>query len=83
MITDTFHGSVFSLKYNRPFATLVRDMNSNKLTSLLRQFGLEGRIVRSAADISHIMECPIAYDVVNSIIESETKRSVEYLKNSL
>ena len=83
VITDTFHGSVFSLKYNRPFATLVRDMNSNKLTSLLRQFGLEGRIARCAADIPSIMDSPIDYDTVNAIIELETNRSVEYLKDRL
>lgn len=83
VITDTFHGSVFSLKYNKRFATLVRDMNSNKLTSLLRQFGLEDRIARCAADIPSIMDRPIDYDTVNAIMELETNRSVEYLKDRL
>ena len=44
IITDTFHGSVFSIKFNKEFCTIVRDMNSNKLVSLLKQFGLENRI---------------------------------------
>jgi len=83
IITDTFHGSVFSLKFNKRFATIVRDMNSNKLTSLLKQFRLTDRIVDNAADIPRIMDKPIDYESVNGIIADETKRALEYLKSNL
>ena len=83
IITDTFHGSVFSLKFNKRFATIVRDMNSNKLTSLLKQFRLTDRIVDNAADIPRIMDKPIDYESVNGIISDETKRALEYLKSNL
>ena len=83
IITDTFHGSVFSIKYNKSFCTIVRAMNSNKLTYLLQQFGLEGRIIHQITDMSSIMDSPIAYETVNNQIAEEKQRSLSYLKNEL
>lgn len=83
IITDTFHGSIFSIKYNRPFCTIVRDMNSQKLSYLLEQFGLKDRIVSSAKNISSMMKVDIDYTSVNSIINSEKMKSITYLKANL
>lgn len=83
IVTDTFHGSVFSLKFNKRFCTIVRDMNSNKLRSLLKQFRLTDRIASSANDIAAIMERPIDYATVNEIISKERNRSIAYLRNCI
>ena len=45
IVTDTFHGSVFSIKYNKAFCTIIRNMNNQKLSYLLKQFHLESRII--------------------------------------
>lgn len=79
IVTDTFHGSVFSIKYNKPFATIVREMNMQKLTSLLRQFGLERRIVSDMSDLGCILDSEIDYEPVNKIVALETQRSKDYL----
>ena len=79
IVTDTFHGAVMSLKYNRPFAVLVRQMNSNKLTFLLQQFGLSDRIIPDPAMLTGILGKEIDYAPVNNLIENERKRTLEYL----
>jgi hypothetical protein len=83
VITDTFHGSVFSIKYNKPFATIVRNMNSNKLTFLLLQFGLENRIVSDMSELSVIEQMPINYAPVNMKIKSEKEKAITYLKDNI
>lgn len=83
IVTDTFHGSVMSIKYNKPFATIVRGMNSNKLTGLLEQFGLSDRIVSNPSHISGILDTPIDYNQVNILIEKEQQKSIDYLKSNL
>ena len=83
IVTDTFHGSVFSIKYNKPFCTIVRDMNNQKLTYLLKQFGLEDRIVKDLSLMGAMMERTIDYQSVNKKIESERQRSLEYLAAEL
>ena len=83
VVTDTFHGSVFSIKYNKSFATIIRGMNSNKLTHLLEQFGLEKRIIRNTKDLPSIMMTPIDYRPVNEMIALETERSKRYLRENI
>lgn len=83
IVTDTFHGTVMSLKYNRPFATIVRGMNSNKLSGLLEQFSLSHRIVRNMIDLEVILDSPIDYPMVNDIISAEQARTKEYLNSQL
>ena len=83
IVTDTFHGSVFSIKFNKQFCTIVRGMNSNKLTSLLEQFDLSGRIANDVSKLAAIMEPKIDYAPVNKKIEEERERSIAYLKENL
>lgn len=49
VVTDTFHGTIFSIITGRKFVTLVRKTgrvtNREKISSLLRQLGLEERCV--------------------------------------
>lgn len=83
IVTDTFHGSVFSIKFNKQFCTIVRGMNSNKLTYLLEQFGLSGRIINDVNELPSIMERDIDYSLVNTKIAHEKERSIAYLKENL
>ncbi len=83
IVTDTFHGSVFSIKFNKQFCTIVRGMNSNKLTHLLEQFGLAGRIANDVSMLPAIMDTKIDYAPVNAKIAEEKERSVAYLSENL
>lgn len=83
IVTDTFHGSIFSIKYNKQFCTIVRNMNNQKLNYLLKQFSLSNRILTAASQLKNILETPIEYTLVNEIIEKETQRSIQYLSKSI
>lgn len=83
IVTDTFHGSVFSIKFNKQFCTIVRGMNSNKVTHLLEQFDLQNRIANDVSKLPSIMETKIDYEPVNTKIAEEKDRSVDYLKENL
>ncbi|SES12307.1 Polysaccharide pyruvyl transferase [Butyrivibrio fibrisolvens] len=87
VITDTFHGSVFSIKYNKRFATFVRNTgasgNNEKLNDLLATFGLSDRSVQNARDLESILDREIDYDNVNSTIDNEVLKGKNYLKSIL
>lgn len=83
IITDTFHGSVFSLKFNKQFCTLVRKMNNQKLTYLLKQFELSSRIINDLDNLDAVMDAPINYSLVNKKIAEERERSIQYLREYL
>ncbi|MCR4769938.1 MAG: polysaccharide pyruvyl transferase family protein [Bacteroidaceae bacterium] len=83
IVTDTFHGSIFSIKYNKKFCTIIREMNNQKLTWLLKQFGLESRIITDLYLLENTMEAEIDYQPVNEKIVLETARSMAYLKENI
>lgn len=83
IVTDTFHGSVFSIKYNKNFCTIVRGMNNNKLSHLLEQFNLTSRIVDTTQKMESILKTPVDYSNINKIISEEKQRSIEYLQANL
>jgi hypothetical protein len=83
IITDTFHGTVLSIKYNKNFCTLVRESNKQKLTFLLQQFSLEGRIVSEPLFISTILSNIINFESVNNKLIIEKNKSLNYLKYNL
>lgn len=83
IITDTFHGSVMSLKFNRPFVTLIRNTNRQKMTSLLAQFHLEGQIADDASQLEKKLFQKIDYTLVNEILQKNKEQSLNYLKSNL
>lgn len=83
VITDTFHGTIFSSKYSKKFAVMLRQSNSNKLSDLIKRLGIQ------AHQISTMQELEAAWQVTNNVqrikgIElEERKRTMEYLSENL
>lgn len=83
IITDTFHGTVMSLKFNKKFATLVRPTNKQKILSLLSQFRLEERIVGDISNLEKTLLSISDYGFVNDELNIEKQRSYHYLRQNL
>jgi hypothetical protein len=79
VVTDTFHGTVFSIKYNKKFVSLIRDSNRNKLGGLLRQFGLLERSVADLNAFDAALDAPIDFDALNSKIEDQRQKAYSYI----
>jgi len=45
VITNKFHGTVFSIKYKKKFITIKEPASANKIQSLITEFGLNSRYV--------------------------------------
>lgn len=80
VITDTFHGTIFSIITRCNFCTFVRNNNSQKITSLLSMLKL---IDRASCDILSVFKKEINYDSVDEILENERANSMKYLKKAL
>lgn len=83
IITDTFHGSVFSIKYNKQFATIIRDSNRQKLSDLLDRFSLSSRSVNNVEELENVLIESIDYTNVNKFINEQINNSIEYLKENI
>ena len=83
VITDTFHGSVMSLKFNRQFATLIRPSNRQKIESLLSQFNLIDRIVSDPQQLETTLLQQIQYVKKNALLDNEATRSFGWLQANI
>lgn len=84
VITDTFHGTVFSIITRSQFATIVRDSNRNKLVSLLKHFGLTDRIIDTRKEeFSSILDKEIDYTDVDLILDADRNNTNIYLRKHL
>lgn len=86
VVTDSFHGCVFSIIYNKPFVCLGNEgRGMARFDSLFKTFGLEDRLVlsRDRKEVLRVLDTPIDWDRVNAIHESERQRGLDFLKNNL
>lgn len=89
IVTDTFHGSIFSIINKKKFVTLVRKSignnygNEEKLTDLLSRLNLEDRIVYDISDLEKIANRDIDYSDTDKVLEEERVKAKNYLKKSI
>lgn len=85
VITDSFHGVVFSIIFNKPFIAIGnKDRGLTRFTSLLKLFNLEQRLIVSLDNIDiDIINKPIDYSKVNEILIEKQKESINFLQKAL
>lgn len=89
IFTDSFHGLVFSIIFNKKFIVFERD-RSNENTSknsriydLLKLFSLEDRLIRGESDFEDVIEKDINVRNINHIISGERERAFNFLNNAI
>ena len=85
VITDTFHGTCFSVIFEKSFIALLSRASHNRQMSLLKMLDLEERalpINEALEKHSHVLS-DINYTVVNSILQRLTSESREWLESAL
>lgn len=83
VITDTFHGTIFSAKYANKFAVLVRESNKNKLLDLIKRLQLEKHLVQTFDELQDIDSYIVDTEKVMQIIKYEREKSLQYLSDNL
>lgn len=81
-VTDSFHGTAFSLNLNVPFAVFLPRVNTSRISSILKLVDLEDRIIDNPDDIS-ILDKKIDFDKTNRVIEKERNNSINWLVDAL
>lgn len=86
IITDTFHGTIFSIITKKKFATIVRKSegvnygNEEKLTDLLSRVKLSSQMAIDINSIEEILNNFIDYNSVDEILNKERIHTKNYLR---
>lgn len=81
IVTETFHGTIFSILYNKNFAAFVN--HKTKLEDLLDRFSLNARDVSETKNLISTLEEKIDYVNVNKILKNERKKSAKWLIDAI
>lgn len=83
VVTDSFHGCVFSILFNKPFVAIVnKQRGEDRFVSLLSLFDLNDRLVKGDnVEISKLH--PIDWTIVNEKLKILREESLNYLSKYL
>lgn len=85
IVTDSFHGTVFSIIFNKPFVAIANsDRGIARFSSLLKIFNLESRLISSIDQLKdELILSKIDFDKVNSILNDERDKSLSFLSHHI
>ena len=84
VITDSFHGTVFSLIFNRPFVVYGNvQRGMSRMQDLLNRVALQNRLITSTSEVGPLLEKKIDWETVNKQISLNKDSSMSFLRNSL
>jgi len=85
VVTDSFHGTAFSIIFNKPFLSIGNaERGMARFTSLLKMFGLEERLVMSSDELTaEKIHSSIDFSGVNKILENEQQKAFKFLDEAL
>ena len=84
VVTNSFHGTVFSIVFNKRFWTIPHTTRGSRMVDLLNKFELSGRIVHDLSEfMSKDYNGEIDYNVVNTLLEKEREKSMKWLLEAL
>lgn len=83
VVTDTFHGAVISIKYQKNFGAFIRDSNREKLGYLLKMFNLENRQIRHPDELDQVIHQEMPAEAIRNKIAMYQKQAYRYLDTYL
>lgn len=86
VITDSYHGMLFSVNFNKEFFVALKECKKNnsdnsRKIDFLNDLNLKNRIITDEVDLSSISK--INYEIPNKILEEKRSHSFDYLKKAL
>lgn len=86
VVTDSFHGAVFSILFNKPFIAYGNPKRGmSRFLSLLRMFDLENQLITSSSRVEDgsLLSTPIDWARVNTRLDELREMSLGFLRQAL
>ena len=85
VVTDSFHGCVFSILFNVPFVAVGNAQRGlSRFTSMLGRLNLENRLILDESDpVVQIVQQQVDWFLINETLSQRRKLSMDFLDNAL
>ena len=82
IVTNSFHGTVFALKYHIPFYTYLVGSMSSRVVDLLSETGMEERIVYGYKQVTEDM-LTLDFSKADIVLGMKRNKSLQFLREAL
>lgn len=82
VVSTSFHGTVFSILFHKPFICIGHNFAKSRFHSLLNMVGLQNRLL-DFSNQSELNFPEINWNTIDAILETKRKESMDFLKNAL
>lgn len=79
VVTNTFHGSVFSIKLQKDFVLVYNELTQAKTQGMIAELKLAGRVYSDAGDLEQILSSTTEWGFVENRIEKWCSHAKQYL----
>ncbi|MDD5458725.1 MAG: polysaccharide pyruvyl transferase family protein [Phycisphaerae bacterium] len=83
IVTSLFHGTIFSIKYNKQFCVSMNEFIENKALPILNRCLLNNQILSGDVSVADALANRIDYDFTNSAIDNMAAFSLDYLRKAI
>lgn len=85
VITDSYHGTLFSVIYNKNFFSIINYLRGRiRFHSILNRLNLKDRLLEVNTEITpDILNTSIDYEEVNKILQNEVRKSSNWLIDNI
>lgn len=85
VVTDSYHGTCFSVKFNKPFVSLLNKNRGGLRYKLFNELKVSDRILTNIDDIytTDIFKQDIDYTKTNEVMKHKAEYAINWLKNAL
>lgn len=80
VVTNSFHGTVFSIIYEKNFWALGHSKRAGRTFDLLESLGLLDRFIKESSEIT---DYAVNYSIVKDLLEKRRKESTDYIASLL
>ena len=78
VVTNSFHGTVFSILFEKPFLSVKLASTSSRVENLLNMTGLASQLVEGTVKTYNLT---VDYTDVQRVLTEERQKSLDYLKS--
>lgn len=83
IITNSFHGLVFSIIFEKMFNVVLPKERGGRLKDLLTLTCLDNRILKDCSDVTECINNKIDYLKVKELLNTQKEKSIEFLKKGI
>ena len=84
VVTDSYHGTVFSILFNKPFVVYINERRGvDRIDCLLDHFGLLDRKITRVKDYGELKRQKILWGDVNNRLNNMREKSLGFLQKAL